>query len=56
VHFGLYYTGQYYFPYFIDVSVKNPAISTALGIIAAVLIGGVLHLMYRTPRLSERTS
>ena len=53
VHFGLYYTGQYYFPYFMDVSVKNPAISTALGIVAAVLIGGVLHLMYRTPRASE---
>ena len=35
VHFTLYYTGQHYFPYYIDVSVKNPGISAALAIVAA---------------------
>ena len=43
VHFALYYTGQHYFPYFEGVSVKNPGISTALGIVAAVLVGTVLY-------------
>ncbi|MGB5513282.1 MAG: sodium:solute symporter, partial [Thermoanaerobaculia bacterium] len=47
VHFGLYYTGQYYFPYYMGVSVKNPAISTALGIVAATLVGTALYLMHR---------
>jgi sodium/pantothenate symporter len=47
VHFALYYTGQYYFPYFMDVSVKNPGISTALGIVAASLVGGVLYRLGR---------
>ncbi len=55
VHFGLYYTGQHYFPYFMDVSVKNPGISTALGIVAAVLVGGALHLMFREPRALDAT-
>jgi hypothetical protein len=39
VHFGLYYTGQLYFPYDIGVAVKNPGISTALGVVAATAAG-----------------
>jgi hypothetical protein len=42
VHFGLYFTGQHYLPYYAGVAVKNPGISTALGIVAATLVGGVL--------------
>jgi sodium/pantothenate symporter len=52
VHFGLYYTGQFYFPYYVGVTVKNPAISTALGVVAATLIGGALHLLLRGRRPS----
>jgi len=47
VHFGLYYTGQNYFPYYIGQTVKNPGISTALGVVAALVVGGVLHLALR---------
>ena len=47
VHFGLYYTGQHYFPYYIGVTVKNPGISTALGIVAATLVGGTCYLLFR---------
>lgn len=47
VHFTLYYTGQNYFPYYVGVTVKNPAISTALGVVAATVVGGVLHLVFR---------
>jgi sodium/pantothenate symporter len=47
VHFGLYYTGQHYFPYYMGVTVKNPGISTALGVVAATVVGGVLHLAFR---------
>ena len=47
VHYALYYTGQDYFPYFVDVSVKNPGISTALGIVAATVVGGGLYLLAR---------
>ena len=47
VHFGLYYTGQYYFPYYIGQAVKNPAISTALGVVAATAVGWVLYLLFR---------
>ena len=47
VHFGLYYTGQSYFPYYIGQTVKNPGISTALGVVAALVVGGVLHLARR---------
>jgi len=47
VHFGLYYTGQHYFPYYMGVSVKNPGISTALGVVAATVVGGVLYLALR---------
>lgn len=50
VHFGLYYTGQHYFPYFMNVSVKNPGISTALGIVAALVVGGVVYLAGRGKR------
>ena len=55
VHFALYYTGQGYFPYYEDVSVKNPGISTALGITAATVVGGVLYLVARKPRLASET-
>jgi sodium/pantothenate symporter len=47
VHFGLYYTGQHWFPYYIDVTTKNPGISTALGVVAAVAVGLSLHLAHR---------
>ena len=47
VHFTLYYTGQLYFPYYIGVTVKNPGISTALGVVAATIVGGVLHFLLR---------
>ncbi len=47
VHFTLYYTGQFYFPYYIGVSVKNPGISTALGVVAATIVGGGLHYLFR---------
>lgn len=53
VHFGLYYTGQGYFPYYVGVSVKNPGISTALGVVAAVVVGTVLHLALRRPAAEE---
>ena len=53
VHFGLYYTGQGYFPYYVGVSVKNPGISTALGVVAAVVVGTVLHLALRRPVAEE---
>jgi sodium/pantothenate symporter len=53
VHFGLYYTGHLWFPYYQDVAVKNPAISTALGIVAATLVGGALYLALR-PRERRR--
>ncbi|MCB1033237.1 MAG: sodium:solute symporter [Acidobacteria bacterium] len=47
VHFVLYYTGQGYFPYYQGVAVKNPGISTALGIVAATVVGGALYLLLR---------
>ncbi len=47
VHYALYYTGQGYFPYFMGVTVKNPGISTALGIVAATVVGGGLYLARR---------
>ncbi len=47
VHYVLYYTGQEYFPYFVGVSVKNPGISTAIGIVAATVVGGALYLLAR---------
>ncbi len=47
VHYTLYYTGQHYFPYYQGVSVKNPGIATALGIVAATLVGGTLYLAKR---------
>ena len=47
VHYTLYYTGHLYFPYFTHVTVKNPGISTALGIVAATVVGGGLYLMFR---------
>ncbi len=47
VHFGLYYTGHLYFPYYLEVTTRNPGISTALGIVAATVVGAVLHLARR---------
>jgi sodium/pantothenate symporter len=47
VHFTLYYSGQHYFPYYMGVAVKNPGISTALGVVAATAVGGVLYLLLR---------
>ena len=47
VHFTLYYTGQHYFPYYIGQTVKNPGISTALGVVAATGVGLVLHFAFR---------
>jgi sodium/pantothenate symporter len=54
VHFGLYYTGQHYFPYYLDVTVKNPGISTALAVVAATAVGGVLYLMEATSSGNSR--
>lgn len=53
VHFGLYYTGQHYFPYYVGAAVKNPGISTALGVVAATAVGGVVYLAGRRRRRSE---
>ncbi len=47
IHFGLYYTGQHYFPYYIGQAVKNPGISTALGVVAATAVGWVSYLVFR---------
>ena len=47
VHYGLYYTGHLYFPYYEGVAVKNPGIATALGVVAATLVGGLVHLALR---------
>jgi sodium/pantothenate symporter len=47
VHFLVYYTGQDWLPYSQDVTVKNPGISTALGIVAATAVGGALYLARR---------
>ncbi len=47
VHYIVYFTGQHYLPYFAGVSVKNPGISTALGIVAATVVGGGLYLLKR---------
>ncbi|MEM1177406.1 MAG: sodium:solute symporter [Acidobacteriota bacterium] len=44
VHYGLYFTGGAYFPYFMDVSVKNPGISATLGLVAALMVGGALYV------------
>jgi sodium/pantothenate symporter len=45
VHYGLYYTGHLWFPYYQGVAVKNPGIATALGVVAATVVGGVLYLL-----------
>lgn len=47
VHFGVYLTGHAWFPYYQGVTVKNPGISTALGVVAATVVGGLLHLAFR---------
>lgn len=47
VHYTVYFTGQHYLPYYQDVTVKNPGISTALGIVAATLVGGTVYLVAR---------
>jgi len=50
VHYGLYYTGHLWFPYYEGVAVKNPGISTALGICAATAVGGGVYLVGRWRR------
>ena len=55
VHFGLYYTGQHYFPYYIGQTVKNPAISTALGVVLATAVGWVLYLTLRRRNAAAAT-
>ena len=47
VHYVLYTTGAHYLPYYADVSVKNPGISAALGIVAATAVGGLLYAVKR---------
>jgi sodium/pantothenate symporter len=47
VHFGLYYTGSAWFPYYQGTAVNNPGISTALGIVAATVVGGGLYVVHR---------
>ncbi len=42
IHFGLYSTGEHFFPYYEGVTVRNPGISTALGVVAATLVGGAI--------------
>ena len=56
VHFALYYTGQHYFPYYAGVTVKNPGISTALGVVAATVVGGALYLAFRRREPSPAAS
>ncbi len=56
VHFGLNYTGQHYFPYYMGVSVKNPGISTAIAVVAATVVGGVLYLAFRRGATEEAGS
>ena len=53
VHYGLYYTGHHYFPYYMDVTTKNPGIATALGVVAATVVGGVVYLATKARRRSE---
>lgn len=55
VHFGLCYTGQHTFPYCTGVTVKNPGISTALGIVTATLVGGTCYLLFRDRDTSPAT-
>ncbi len=50
VHYGLYYTGHHWFPYYMDVTVKNPGIATALGVVAATVVGGAVHLAAKARR------
>ena len=56
VHFALYTTGQHYFPYYVGVTVKNPGISTALGVVAATVVGGALYLAFRRREPSPAAS
>ncbi len=48
VHYGVYITGQNYLPYYMGVTVKNPGISTALGIVAATVVGSGVYLVARS--------
>jgi hypothetical protein len=50
VHYGLYYTGHLWFPYYEGVAVKNPGIATALGVVAATATGGLIYLLRRSQR------
>ena len=53
VHYGIYYTGQHWFPYYEGVAVKNPGISTALAIVAATVVGGVVWWVGRGRRVGQ---
>lgn len=55
VHYGIYYTGDAWFPYYTETAVDNPGISTALGIVAAVVVGGGVYLAGRSGRFSGET-
>jgi sodium/pantothenate symporter len=47
VHYGLYYTGHLWFPYYQGVAVKNPGISTAIAVVAATVVGGAVYVVRR---------
>jgi len=50
VHFGVYYTGQHWLPYYRGVAVRNPGIAAALAISAALVVGAALFLALRPRR------
>jgi sodium/pantothenate symporter len=56
VHYGLYYTGHHYFPYYMDVTTKNPGIATALGVVAATVVGGLVYLVAKSRRPATSTT
>jgi len=56
VHYGLYYTGHLWFPYYQGVAVKNPGIATALGVVAATVVGGALYLARKPSGQGQRAA
>jgi len=50
VHFTLYLTGGNWFPYYEGMTVRNPGISTALGVVAAILVGIIGYAFGRQQR------
>jgi sodium/pantothenate symporter len=53
VHFGVYFTGQHYLPYYAGAATKNPGIATALGITAALVVGSVIFLIAPSAKSRE---